>query len=457
MGVLPALRIGLEPVSNTGIETTGRVIDPIVILGGGLAGLSAAFHLSGPSVVLEREAQPGGLLATLHYDGFTFDAAPHIFFTDDADARRLFVELQGEANVIFQPSDARVFSHGVLTRFPFQASLYGLPTDVITDCLVGLAEIARTTPAGAPASFREWALAALGEGIARHFLFPYNRKLWGLDADEMTADWVAGKVIVPDFRDAVEGALCDRSYNQLPNREFGYPRQGGIAAFASAISRCVPDLRLGNGIAVVDPSARLIRLVDGEVLSYRAGIWTLPLVRLPDLVPDAPRAVVEATRRLQYRKVVAVHLGVSRPDLACWHWMYFSEPRHPFYRVSFPGNMAASMVPDGCSSLIAEIAMPPDAEFRPETLIDETVEGLVAAGLLHPGEQIEPRTHVVLDPAYVVYDHARSDAVRICHDYLLAHDLIPAGRFGEWAFLNMDRTLLSGRRAAREIERRLQT
>ena len=35
---------------------------------------------------------------------------------------------------------ARIFSHGVLTRYPFQANLHGLPPEVIKECLLGIVE-----------------------------------------------------------------------------------------------------------------------------------------------------------------------------------------------------------------------------------------------------------------------------------------------------------------------------
>ena len=134
-----------------------------------------------------------------------------------------------------------------------------------------------------------------------------------------------------------------------------------------------------------------------------------------------------------------------------WHWMYFPEPRYPFYRVSFPGNMAESTVPSGHASLIAEVAVNPGDVPDLDQLAEQVVEGLVTAGLLHRGELLDPLAVEVLDPAYVVYDHARADAVRTCHQFLRGHGIEPAGRFGQWAFFNMDHTILSGRRAARNI------
>ena len=53
----------------------------VVVIGAGLAGLSAAAHLRADGhdvVVVEREATPGGRSGRLERDGFTFDTGPTV-------------------------------------------------------------------------------------------------------------------------------------------------------------------------------------------------------------------------------------------------------------------------------------------------------------------------------------------------------------------------------------------
>lgn len=424
----------------------------ILILGGGLAGLSAAYHLKRPCTVLDRNDNPGGLLATVKYGGFVFDHAPHIYFSENDYAKQLFDDLIGEQHVIVQQADARVHTYGSLTRFPFQASLYGLPDDIIVDCLSGLAETGKLPRGTSPSNFREWVLESFGEGIARHFMFPYNTKLWGEKPEELTTDWVEKKVIQIDFRDIVEGAIRDRPYQELPNRIFRYPATGGIATLAEAFAAQISDLWLKTKIVEVDVANKTVLTSNGDALGYSAAVWTLPLNLLPDLVKDIPREVTEAALALRYRRVVSVHIGVARADLASWHWMYFAEERYPFYRVSFPSNMAPAMAPDGASSLIAEVSIPSTGRVNIEKLIKDVVKGLEDARLLRKGEALSPLEAVVMDPAYVVYDHQRKGALEVLFRFLRSHSIAPAGRFGEWSFFNMDHTILSGQRAAQELE-----
>jgi phytoene desaturase len=68
-------------------------VNPVVVIGAGLAGLSAACYLTGRGydvTVMAREQLPGGRAGVLHQDGFTFDTGPTVLTTPDliADAVR---------------------------------------------------------------------------------------------------------------------------------------------------------------------------------------------------------------------------------------------------------------------------------------------------------------------------------------------------------------------------------
>src|SRR5579871_679173 len=106
----------------------------VVILGGGLTGISAAVHLRSPWVLFEREERLGGHARTDERDGFRFDKTGHWLHLRDPGVKRMVDELlPGQMTPIARR--ARIFSHGVLTRYPYQANLHGLPPEVIKECL----------------------------------------------------------------------------------------------------------------------------------------------------------------------------------------------------------------------------------------------------------------------------------------------------------------------------------
>src|SRR5437764_3889948 len=112
---------------------------PIVISGAGPTGLSAAYHSGENSVLLEQNERVGGWCRSIVDNGFTFDYAGHIMFSKDDYVHQMYRLLLGD-NVHWQNREAWVYSKGVYTRYPFQGALYGLPPEVIKECIVGAIE-----------------------------------------------------------------------------------------------------------------------------------------------------------------------------------------------------------------------------------------------------------------------------------------------------------------------------
>lgn len=121
-----------------------------VIIGAGPTGLSAAYHLGPDTILLEQHDRVGGWCRSIEANGFTFDHAGHILFSNDPYVHEMYARLLGD-NIHWQDREAWIYSHGTYTRYPFQGSLYGLPPAVIKECLIGAIE-ARFGPLRAPAA-----------------------------------------------------------------------------------------------------------------------------------------------------------------------------------------------------------------------------------------------------------------------------------------------------------------
>ncbi|GAI97064.1 unnamed protein product, partial [marine sediment metagenome] len=148
----------------------------IPILGAGLAGLSAAYHLDGEHLILERDRDVGGLCKSVNIGGYVFDYAPHILFTRDDYVRTLFEGLL-KGNLFRHTREAYIYLGGAYVRYPFEANLNTLPEEIIQECIDGVMN-RKTTES---TNFEEWIYTTFGDGIARHYMVPYNRKIWKYD------------------------------------------------------------------------------------------------------------------------------------------------------------------------------------------------------------------------------------------------------------------------------------
>ena len=425
-----------------------------LILGGGLAGLSAAYHSERDYLVLEREERVGGLCRTNWYDGFGFDLSIHILFTKQPELAQLICKELLEGRYHDHTRSSWVYSHGGYSGYPFQSNLYGLPVDVASDCLLGLIEARSAPPATPPANFAEWARATFGAGIADHFFLPYNERVWATPPEQMDFRWIADRVAVPELESVIRGALEPPVTRWGPNSSFWYPIEGGIEALPRGLmAKLDPErVRLGTTVAQIEPDRHIATSGDGEVFEYDDLISSLPLPVLVRMVADAPAAVRDAAARLHWNTVYTVMIGVRRPEISEHHWVYFHEDDFIFHRISYPMNFSPTLVPPGCSSIMAEISHSSHRDVSGRDLVAETIDGLQRAGVLRADDEIVLGRVAPIAPAYVIYTLDHEACVATILEWLSEVGIRTVGRFGEWQYFNMDQAIGSGRDAMRAID-----
>lgn len=434
----------------------------IVVIGGGLAGLSTSIHLSRlapdlPCLVLEGQSEAGGLCRSRRVGGFTFDFTGHYLHMRDPAMISWVDEMLGE-KMTQVDRRARIHTRGQRLNFPFQANLHSLPSDVVTRCVVDFfaAGETRSKPASAP-NFAQWARQTFGDGIAEEFMLPYNAKLFGVEPEDLSSEWVSWSVPRPSGEDVVRGALGLGNEGMGYNSRFRYPVSGGIGVLADALADRAGDaLRCGAQVDRIDAGAHTVHLASGEVIPYDTLVSTMPLPALLRAVEGLDRGgepLASAADRLRASAVLELALGVERESIAEGaHWVYFPEAKYPFYRVGFPSNVCAAMAPAGCSSLSVEFSWPSGVPSPSlESLVEEARAGLEEAGVLGHRDKILVRDLARLDPAYVLYDHQRTALVDGVLGRLAEAKIHSIGRFGAWCYSYMERALLDGAEIAASI------
>jgi UDP-galactopyranose mutase len=421
----------------------------IPILGAGLAGLSAARNLRGDHIILEKDARVGGLCKSVDIDGFIFDYAPHILFTRDDHIRALFEE-QLEGNLLRHTREAFIYLKGAFARYPFEVNLHNLPEDVIQECIDGVVN-RKTIDAK---NFEEWIYSTFGDGIAKHYMIPYNRKIWKYDLSKMNINWISGRVPSPSIEEMKEGAAGTLKRDYGPNAEFMYPKHGGIGALANKLSKGL-NISKGSKVVEIRPSGTDVKVRyerEGETREVTAEkvLSSIPLPDLVDILHDSPEEVVKAAGSLVYNSLVCVNIGVRTPGIIDKHWLYFPEDDLIFNRISFPMNFSEHTTPGDASSVLVEVTHR-EASVDLESIRDRVFEDLTKTGILEEEDEIEVCDTSAFKYAYVIYDLDHAKNVGIIHDYLESVNVIPIGRFGEWEYFNMDKALLSGKNVASRI------
>ncbi len=312
---------------------SGRVL----IIGGGLAGLSTARHLGEEAVLLEAAGEVGGLCRSTRRDGYTFDVSGHLLHFRRPAIRRLVGSLLPR-QLRRHRRRAFVSFRGRLVDFPFQAHLYQLPPRIRRECLEGFLEADDRkgwSGLAPPEDFGSWIRYHFGPGIARHFLEPYNRKMWQVPLRELETEWAEWAVPVPTVEQVRRAAAGGPDPSLGYNPVFYYPRQGGIGALARALAREVTRLHLRRRVVAVDLTRRRVTTREGRTFYFERLVSTAPLPELLRMTRGLPPALLEAGEKLRYRSVCVFNVGLSRPGLPGRHWIYFPGRGVPFYRVGF--------------------------------------------------------------------------------------------------------------------------
>lgn len=429
----------------------------VLILGGGLAGLSAAHHLGLRGVrsrlVVEAKAAVGGTAGSVVKDGFTFDYTGHLLHLHDEYGKKLVLDLLA-GNLAAHERKAWIFSSGAYTRYPFQANTKGLPPAVVAECVAGFLETVhrpRMVPKGA--DFLSWSRATFGAGITRRFMEPYNRKLWCAPLSALTTEWQSRFVPKPSASEVVYGALAEQNALFGYNASFRYPVRGGIQSLPDALAaRLEPGVvRTSSPVEAVDLREKVAVVRGLGEVRYERLVNTLPLNAFLDLASPLPAAVKAARAALRWNTVWNLNLGVNRPAPADKHWIYYPERRFPFYRVGYSSNFSPNLAPAGHAALYVEVARPGGARVDRDALEAGILKGLREADILRRGDELSAKAWMPVEVGYVVYDRARTPSVRTIFSHLGRIGVESIGRYGGWKYSFMEETILDGKRCAERL------
>jgi len=423
----------------------------ILILGAGLAGLSAAYHLKDDYEIYEMKMKVGGVASSETCNGFVFDHGIHVLHTQNDEVLRLLDRVLGN-NIHVQTRRAWIFSHGVYTKYPFQANTYGLPIPIVKECVVEFAKAKYERKSGMANNYAEWVHNTFGRGIAKHFMIPYSKKMWIVNPEELSTDWMSPRFPQPTIGDVVEGALHFQEKEFGPNAQFRYPIHGGIQTISTALASKVKRISFGKEAEKLIPREKKIVFADGEKINYNKLISTVPLPELIKMIGDeAPGTVRKAAENLKCVSDIVVNLGIDNESLPNYHWVYFPEKEYPFLRISFPKNLSTHTVPKDKSSVSAEVFYLENMRLKREEITPKVANSLIKAGIMQSDDEIIHESVFDIKYAYVLYTHDRKSNTRIIHNFLRKHHIYPIGRFGEWKYFWMDDAILSGKRIADEL------
>lgn len=449
----------------------------LVILGGGPAGLGAAYKLSQRGqfqvTVLEKNAQVGGNASSFNLAGVQVDYGSHrLHPACDPEVFEDIQALLGE-DLKRRPRHGRIRLRGRWIHFPLKALdlVLALPVDftlgVAGDTLAKALGRNANHPIGTPETFASVLEAGLGSTICRDFYFPYAHKIWGISPTALSATQAQRRVSGNSPGKILRKLLPSmRTKRRASNREFYYPLDGYgqiSQAYASAAVAQGVDILLNARVEAVTRSEPV-----GYTIHYRQNgesgaldadhMWsTIPITHLVrSMQPAAPEPVLEATREVSYRAMILVYLILEQPRFSEFDAHYFPERQIPITRLSEPKVYSGVLEPSNRTVLCAEL--PCDVRDSVWESSDSELGEMVTAALAYAGIPLQARLLGVetrrLRQAYPIYRQGYEVSFDVMDRWIHQSDnLLSFGRQGLFAHDNTHHALYMAYSAVQCLDR----
>ncbi|UCG48755.1 MAG: FAD-dependent oxidoreductase [Phycisphaerales bacterium] len=415
-----------------------------IIVGAGPTGLAVAYHLDKRATVLETGDRVGGLCRSLEIGGVVFDIGGHAFHTAHPQVRSFVCDDLG-VDIHFQKRDAKILFNGEVVPYPWQRFFHLISDrEVVEDCHKGLRARKQHSQ---PDNLHDLILARYGAGIARHFLFPYNRKLWMRTLDELSCNWVSQRIADSEnTSDPAKRRPLDET------SVVGYPSRGGFGEIFRKMAEKIDDIRLRQHVNAIDPTLKILTTAAGDVFKWDRVISTIPIPELIGAIVGAPKDMVTLAAELPYLSLQVDFFVTKQPLDGVPHRLYSADPEFPPHKLAFNSLASEHETNKPWHSIIAETSISDRSDQYCPDRTNRTVAGLSRGGFISGWSQILAHKYEMVKYAYPVQGHKVRHIMSLLNGYLESVGIHSIGRFGSWEYVNSDECLLMGAELARHID-----
>lgn len=303
-----------------------------LILGAGPAGLSFANRLlqSGEDdlLVLEKESDAGGLCRSRDIGGAPLDiGGGHFLDVRNPKVLDFLFPFMPEELWDKYERDSRIVVNGNTINSPIEANIWQMKIEDQVQYLKAIAIAGCNLGTQMPEKFVDWIYWKLGDKIAKDYMIPYNKKMFGEDLNELGTYWL-DKLPNVSFDETLISCLEKKAYGTQPGHaKFYYPKEYGYGELWKRMAEALGDrIRYNTPVRKLDLDSKT---VNDE---YRAEIIinTVPWTDIPKFAGMDDK-YTEKIGKLKYSSVVIEYRSENLDTKA--HWIYYPDPELSYHRI----------------------------------------------------------------------------------------------------------------------------
>ncbi|MDD5687998.1 MAG: FAD-dependent oxidoreductase [Elusimicrobia bacterium] len=351
----------------------------VIILGGGITGLSAALKLAEKGItdieVLEENNYVGGLAASVKIDGNIFDYGPHAYHSNTTEILLKLKKLAGD-NFVELKKNVKIKFRGKYYKYPLEAIdiVFKLNPFLAIACIVNYiyVNIKNNFIKGKIKSTEDWLVKGFGKTLYNIYFGPYTQKVWGIKPSQLSPLFAMHRIphtslITVAAKSFLKGVkkLTHKEHKYSPLViEFFYPKNG--AGFipnqmAKIISENKGKISLNSkmiGLNIEDKKVKSVICKTADGIKEIKGDYYISTIPITDLIsylkPLPPNNITSLSENMFYRAIVVVCLLINKPKVFDAEWIYFTN--RTFNRLSDIRNCGAiNAIQEGKTGLMAEI------------------------------------------------------------------------------------------------------
>lgn len=445
------------------------IVDQLII-GAGVSGLSASYHIGHENcVILEKEQKPFGHCASRERFGYDWDEGPHVSFTSSDYVREL-IQMSVESE--FTEFDARIgnYHYGCWVDHPAQLNLYQLSETIREACLSSFARSSGDVHDSR--NYREWSENALGKEFAEQFTHRYTRKYWCVEPEMLSTGWLGPRVYRPSMQELEEGGRGKISVAKNYISTVRYPKRGGFESFLKFMA---DGARIHTNTVVdqIDLDRKQVVCSDSSVYEYRRLIVTIPLPVFIKKCRNVPLEILRAIEDLRHTSIKLINLVIPHSATRPEHWFYVYDHDKKSTRVTYVDKLKNGEGDADRSAVQVEVYFPGHQIPATDRLTEEVIDEMYELGVIKETTPKKDLLHFSHDVEWgnVTFSHEREAALDRIFSWLatkgmqreggdleyglsneealnLDSSISLCGRYAQWKYLWSDDCILRGKQIA---------